>query len=62
MTISQLRRRIDAVKRKLARELAIIKLRRIAEAVADGLGTTTTSRYSAGTFPARPDSDGHFPQ
>ena len=35
MTISQLRRRIDALKRKLARELAIIKLRRIAESVAD---------------------------
>ena len=35
MTISELRRRIDALKRKLARELAIIKLRRIAEAVAD---------------------------
>ena len=34
MTISQLRRRIDTLKRKLARELAIIKLRRIAEAVA----------------------------
>ena len=35
MTISQLRRRIDALKRKFARELAIIKLRRIAESVAD---------------------------
>ena len=35
MTISQLRRRIDALKRKFARELAIIKLRRIANAVAD---------------------------
>ena len=35
MTISQLRRRIDALKRKFARELAIIKLRRIADAVAD---------------------------
>ena len=35
MTISQLRRRIDALKRKFARELIIIKLRRIAEAVAD---------------------------
>ena len=35
MTISQIRRRIDALKRKFARELAIIKLRRIAEAVAD---------------------------
>ena len=34
MTISQIRRRIDALKRKFARELAIIKLRRIAEAVA----------------------------
>ena len=35
MTISQLRRRIDALKRKFARELAIIQLRRIAESVAD---------------------------
>ena len=35
MTISQLRRRIDALKRKLARELAIIQLRRIADSVAD---------------------------
>ena len=35
MTISQLRRRIDALKRKFARELAIIKLRRIAESVAN---------------------------
>ena len=35
MTISQLRRRIDALKRRFARELAIVKLRRIAESVAD---------------------------
>ena len=35
MTISQIRRRVDALKRKFAPELAIIKLRRIAEAVAD---------------------------
>ena len=35
MTISQLRRCIDALKRRFARELAIIKLRRIAQAVAD---------------------------
>ena len=35
MTFSQLRRRIDALKLKFARELAIIKLRRIAEDVAD---------------------------
>ena len=35
MTLSQLRRRIDALKRKLAPELAIIKARRIAEAVAN---------------------------
>ena len=35
MTISQIRRRINALKRKFARELAIIKLRRIAESVAD---------------------------
>lgn len=35
MTLSQIRRRIDALKRKFARELAVIKLRRIANAVAD---------------------------
>ena len=35
MTISQIRRRIDALKRKFAPELAIIKLRRISESVAD---------------------------
>ena len=35
MTVSQLRRRIDALKRRFAPELAIIKLRRIAEAVSD---------------------------
>ena len=35
MTISQLRRRVDALKRRFARELAIIKLRRIAESVSD---------------------------
>ena len=35
MTISQIRRRIDALKRRFARELAIVKLRRIAESVAD---------------------------
>ena len=35
MTISQIRRRIDALMRRFARELAIIKLRRIAESVAD---------------------------
>ena len=35
MSISQIRTRIDALKRKFARELAIIQLRRIAESVAD---------------------------
>ena len=35
MTLSEIRRRIDALKSRFARELAIIKLRRIAEAVAD---------------------------
>ena len=35
MTISQLRTRINALKRKFARELAILKLRRITESVAD---------------------------
>ena len=35
MTLSEIRRRIDALKRRFARELAIIKLRRIAQAVAD---------------------------
>ena len=34
MTLSEIRRRIDALKRRFARELAIIELRRIAEAVA----------------------------
>ena len=35
MTLSEIRRQIDALKRRFARELAIIKLRRIAEAVSD---------------------------
>ena len=35
MTISHLRRRVAALKRRFAPELAIIKLRRIAEAVSD---------------------------
>ena len=35
MTISQLRRRVDALKRRFAPELAIINLRRVAEAVAN---------------------------
>lgn len=35
MTISKIRARIDALKRRFARELAIVKLRPIAEAVAD---------------------------
>ncbi len=35
MTISQIRRRIDILKRRFAPELAILKLRRIAEAVSD---------------------------
>ena len=35
MTISQLRSRIDALKRRFARELLILKVRRIAQAVAD---------------------------
>ena len=35
MTISQIRRRINVLKRRFATELTIIKLRRIAEAVAD---------------------------
>ena len=35
MTISQIRRRVDALKHRFAPELAIVKLRRIAEAVAD---------------------------
>ena len=35
MTLSELRRHIDALKRKFARELAVIKLRRVAEAVAN---------------------------
>ncbi len=35
MTLSQIRRRVNALKRKFAPELAILKLRHIAEAVAD---------------------------
>ena len=35
MTLSEIRRAIEALKRKFATELAIIKLRRIAEAVAN---------------------------
>ena len=35
MTLSQIRRRVNALKRRFAPELAIIKLRRIAEAVSD---------------------------
>ena len=35
MTISEIRRRINALKRKFAHELAIIRMRRIAEAVAE---------------------------
>ena len=35
MTLSEIRRAIDALKRKFATELAIIKLRRIAQSVAD---------------------------
>ena len=35
MTISQIRRRIDALKRRFANELAIIKARRIAESIVD---------------------------
>ncbi len=35
MTISQIRSRINALKRKFAPELAILKLRRIAEAVSN---------------------------
>ena len=35
MTLSQIRNRINVLKRRFANELAIIKLRRIAEAVSD---------------------------
>ena len=35
MTLSEIRRRIDALMRRFACELAIIELRRVAEAVAD---------------------------
>ena len=35
MTLSEIRRRVDALKRRFARELAIIELRRVAEAVAN---------------------------
>ena len=46
MTISQLLRRVNALKRRFARELAIIKLRRIAEAVTD--------RWTSAYPPTRP--------
>ena len=39
MTISQIRTRINTLKRKFARELAIVKLRNIAESVADDWDT-----------------------
>ena len=35
MTLSQIRRRVNILKRRFAPELAIIKLRRVAEAVSD---------------------------
>ena len=35
MTISEIRRRINALKRRFAAELAIIELRRVAEAIAE---------------------------
>ena len=35
MTLSQIRRRVNALKRKFVLELAIIRLRRIAEAIAN---------------------------
>ena len=35
MTLAQIRRRVNALKRKFVLELAILRLRRIAEAVAD---------------------------
>ena len=35
MTLAQIRRRVNALKRKFVLELAIIRLRRIAESVAD---------------------------
>ena len=35
MTLSQIRRRVNVLKRRFAPELAIIKLRRIAESVSD---------------------------
>ena len=38
MSLSEIRRRIDALKRRFATELAIIRLRRIAQSVADDWG------------------------
>ena len=35
MTLSEIRRRVDALKRRFAREIAILKLRQIAESVSD---------------------------
>ncbi len=47
MTISQIRRRIDALMRRSASELAIIRIRRIAEAVADGWDPDQTPESAA---------------
>ena len=44
MTLFEIRRRIDALKRRFARELAIIKLRRVAEAVANDWNPRRTRR------------------
>ena len=35
MTLSQIRRRVDVLKRRFAREIAILELRQIAESVSD---------------------------
>ena len=65
MTLSEIRRAIDALKRKFATELAIIKTRRIAEAVSNDWDpdqppnrTTSSSASSkpAAAFPPSPTS------
>ena len=44
MTLSEIRRAIDALKRKFATELTIIKARRIAEAVSNDWDPDSTTR------------------
>ena len=58
MTISQLRRRVNALKRRFAPELAIIKLRRIAEAVANDWDSSRSRPPEPGDVIGRIADDG----